>query len=132
MGILKWFRKKKEITPKILNEMMECLREDIKTTLAIEDPAEKEAAVKLILKRVDELSVVVEETMVQVDRNIKDLMGRTWWATQEAVNSDLRGLNRGREGLIAKREELGNLRVELSSYVKVDEKPADEPTEKAE
>ena len=132
MGILKWFRKKKEITPKILNEMMECLREDIKTTLAIEDPAEKEAAVKLMLKRVDELSVVVEETMVQVDRNIKDLMGRTWWATQEAVNSDLRGLNRGREGLIAKREELGNLRVELSSYVKVDEKPADEPTEKAE
>ena len=132
MGILKWFRKKKEITPKILNEMMECLREDIKTTLAIEDPAEREAAVKLMLKRIDELSVVVEETMVQVDRNIKDLMGRTWWATQEAVNSDLRGLNRGREGLIAKREELGNLRVELSSYVKVDEKPADEPTEKAE
>ena len=132
MGILKWFRKKKEITPKILNEMMECLREDIKTTLAIEDPAEREAAVKLMLKRVDELSVVVEETMVQVDRNIKDLMGRTWWATQEAVNSDLRGLNRGREGLIAKREELGNLRVELSSCVKVDEKPADEPTEKAE
>ena len=54
MGILKWFRKKKEITPKILNEMMECLREDIKTTLAIEDPAEKEAAVKLMLKRVEE------------------------------------------------------------------------------
>ncbi len=130
MGILKWFRRKKEITPKILNEMMECLRDDIKTAVAIEDPAERDAAIKLMLKRVDELSVVVETTMVQVDKNIDDLTGRTWWATQEAVNRDLMGLRRGKEGLIAKREELSGMKVELSSYVKVDEKPGDEPTAK--
>jgi hypothetical protein len=106
------------------------LRDDIKTAMAIEDPAERDAAIKLMLKRVDELSVVVETTMVQVDKNIDDLTGRTWWATQEAVNRDLMGLRRGKEGLIAKREELSGMKVELSSYVKVDEKPGDEPTAK--
>ena len=132
MGILNWFRRKKEITPAILNNMMSCLKEDIKTALAIEDPAKREEAVKLMLKRVDELEVLVDETMVQVDKNIKDLSGRTWWATQEAVNSDLRGLRRGKESLVAKKGELGGMRAELTGQVKVEEKPSDEPTEKSE
>ena len=132
MGILNWFRRKKEITPAILNDMMTCLKNDVKTALAIADPAEREAAVKLMLKRVDELSVIVEETMVKVDANIEDLMGRTWWASQEAVARDLRGLRNGKQGLLTKREELAGMKAELSGKTKVEEKPADEPTEKAE
>ena len=118
MGILNWFRRKKEITPAILNDMMTCLKNDVKTALAIADPAEREAAVKLMLKRVDELSVIVEETMVKVDANIEDLMGRTWWASQEAVARDLRGLRNGKQGLLTKREELAGMKAELSGKTK--------------
>ena len=102
---------------KQIAEMMDKLRADMKTGLAISDKTERADAVKALDLRVDEISVIVDETLAQVEKNIKELSGSTWWAVRDAVNTDLRGLNRGKEHLIATKAELGEMKKALNGTV---------------
>ena len=119
MGFFDRFKKKKELTPAALRETMAKLKNDLETVAAIEDVAQRENAAKGLLIEVEQTKTIVQETLTKVEANIDDLMGRTgWWATQEAVNSDLRGLRRGRETLLATKDELEKMSNKIIDVLK--------------
>lgn len=127
MGFFDLFKRKKEITPAVLRAMMQKLRDDIKATMGIENETEREDAIKALLLRVEETDVIVDKTLAKVEANIEDLRGRTFWASMEAVNSDLRGLSKGKENLLATKEELARMKVELSGPASEKEEEQGEP-----
>ncbi len=129
MGFFDRFKRKKEITPAMLREMMEKLRADMKIGLAIENATERKDAIKALDLRIDEISVIVDDTLAQVEKNIKELSGSTWWAVRDAVNTDLRGLSRGKETLIATKAELAKMKTDLGAPASAKEEPATEPGE---
>lgn len=106
MGFFSRFKRKKELTPAMLRETIARLQGGLDSLLAIKDEAEREEGAKVLLVDVEETKKLVQETLTKVEAEIKDLDGRDWWATQEAVNSDLRGLRRGRETLLVATQEL--------------------------
>lgn len=118
MGFFDRFKKKKELTPAALRETMAKLKNDLETVAAIEDVAQRENAAKGLLIEVEQTKTIVQETLTKVEADIKDLEGRDWWATQEAVNSDLRGLRRGKQTLLAATEELEKMSNKIIDVLK--------------
>ena len=118
MGFFDRFKKKKELTPAALRETMAKLKNDLETVAAIEDVAQREDAAKGLLIEVEQTKTIVQETLTKVEADIKDLEGRDWWATQEAVNSDLRGLRRGKQTLLAATEELEKMSNKIIDVLK--------------
>jgi len=118
MGFFDRFKKKKELTPAALRETMAKLKNDLETVAAIEDVTQREDAAKGLLIEVEQTKTIVQETLTKVEANIKDLEGRDWWATQEAVNSDLRGLRRGKQTLLTATEELEKMSNKIIDVLK--------------
>ena len=118
MGFFDRFKKKKELTPAALRETMAKLKNDLETVAAIEDVTQREDAAKGLLIEVEQTKTIVQETLTKVEADIKDLEGRDWWATQEAVNSDLRGLRRGKQTLLAATEELEKMSNKIIDVLK--------------
>ncbi|MBQ7917657.1 MAG: hypothetical protein IJ310_02435 [Clostridia bacterium] len=118
MGFFDRFKKKKELTPAALRETMAKLKNDLETVAAIEDVGQREEAAKGLLIEVEQTKTIVQETLTKVEANIKDLEGRDWWATQEAVNSDLRGLRRGKQTLLTATEELEKMSNKIIDVLK--------------
>jgi len=118
MGFFDRFKKKKELTPAALRETMAKLKNDLETVAAIEDVTQREDAAKGLLIEVEQTKTIVQETLTKVEADIKDLEGRDWWATQEAVNSDLRGLRRGKQTLLTATEELEKMSNKIIDVLK--------------
>ena len=118
MGFFDRFKKKKELTQAALRETMAKLKNDLETVAAIEDVGQREEAAKGLLIEVEQTKTIVQETLTKVEANIKDLEGRDWWATQEAVNSDLRGLRRGKQTLLTATEELEKMSNKIIDVLK--------------
>ena len=119
MGFFDRFKKKKPLTPAELRETLAKLRESVAAAALITDTTERDNECKRLLISIDQTLTRVNTTLASVEADLEDLMGRSgWWATQDAVNSDIRGLRRGRETLIAAKEELTNLSNQLISIIK--------------
>jgi uncharacterized protein with GYD domain len=104
------------------------IKGDYDAIVKIEDPEQREAEAKILLMTVEQTKVVVKETLTNLEKELADLMERTgWWATQDAVNSDIRGLRNGRERLLAAMEELEKYSTKIIDIFKG--KISTEPTE---
>ena len=104
----------KNMTPALLNEMVNDLAGDVEQVLAMEDANEREVAISEVLEGIADVGGIIDEVMENVDKQIEDLSKSNFWMTQELVSSDLRGLKRGRDSLIQKKNELEQLKSKLT------------------
>lgn len=104
----------KNMTPALLKEMVNDLAGDVEQVLAIEDANEREFAISEVLEGIADVGGIIDEVMENVDKQIEDLSKSNFWMTQELVSSDLRGLQRGRDSLIRKKNELEQLKSKLT------------------
>ena len=118
MGFFDRFKRKKPLTPAELREIMEKLSVEIGDALFIADPSKKDEECKRLLIVVDQTMARVKATLASVEADLEDLMGRTWWATQEAVGRDIRGLRKGRETLLAAQEELSKMNDQIFAVIR--------------
>ena len=114
--------------PKVLKDMVEALREDVKFSLSIKDKAEREEAVKLATARLAEVEGIVDDVLENVEKNIQDSMdGLDSWLSREAHARDLSGLRKGKATLLSMKEDLGGMKSELNGTQKEQEAPQSEP-----
>ena len=118
MGFFDRFKRKKPLTPAELKGILETLRTEIGDALFIADTAKKDEECKRLLIVVDQTMARVKTTLASVEADLEDLMGRSWWATQEAVSSDIRGLRKGRETLLAAQEELSKMNDQIFAVIR--------------
>lgn len=125
MGFLDLFKKKKkEITPEQLKEMMNDVREKCEFVKAIEDESVKTPQAEAFVAQALQVYAVVEETLASVEKHLQDLAGDGWWATAEVRGRDYVGLSNGKKTLLSYRAELENMVKEFSV-----EKPAEKKQE---
>ena len=123
-NLCEWFIEKKEqikrnhliknITPKALRDMIAGLKEEADRILEIENEFERETELANLKNTYGEVESIVNDVLVHVLKQIDDLSGRNgFWATQDAVNSDLRGLQKGKDTLIAMKNDLSKFKTDV-------------------
>lgn len=127
MGFFDLFRRKKEVTPAMLREMMKELREGIELAVAIENADEKKLAIEEMISRVANTMGIVDETLLKVEKEMASLTKRDFWLASELIDGDLSRLQKGKNFLMRTKEELKKMNIDLSALVgiKVEEKPED-------
>lgn len=110
MGFFDFFKRKKEITPAEMSAMMENLRKGFEFVGQINDVETLLPQAKSLYAEILKVEPVVDSTLTMVEKNIKDLSGRNWWATAEAVGRDLAGLRRGKATLLSYKQEIETMK----------------------
>ncbi len=110
MGFFDFFKRKKEITPAEMSAMMENLRKGFEFVEQINDVETLLPQAKELYAEILKVEPIVDATLTMVEKNIKDLSGRNWWATAEAVGSDLAGLRRGKARLLSYKQEIETMK----------------------
>lgn len=110
MGFFDFFKRKKEITPDEMSAMMENLRKGFEFVGQINDVETLLPQAKSLYTEILSVEPVVDSTLTMVEKNIKDLSGRNWWATAEAVGRDLAGLRRGKATLLSYKQEIETMK----------------------
>lgn len=110
MGFFDFFKRKKEITPDEMSAMMENLRKGFEFVGQINDVETLLPQAKSLYAEILKVEPVVDSTLTMVEKNIKDLSGRNWWATAEAVGRDLAGLRRGKSTLLSYKQEIETMK----------------------
>ena len=108
--------------PKVLTEMVEALKEDVKFALSIKDEDERNKAIKVAGERLAEVESIVDDVLENVEKHIKESKeGLDSWLTRDAHAQDLRGLNRGKARLLTMKADIGGLKGELSGSKEMEE-----------
>ena len=110
MGFFDFFKRKKEITPAEMSAMMENLRKGFEFVEQINDVETLLPQAKELYAEILKVEPIVDATLTMVEKNIKDLSGRNWWATAEAVGRDLAGLRRGKATLLSYKQEIETMK----------------------
>lgn len=110
MGFFEIFKRKKEITPQEMAEMMKGLKERFEFIKKIDSVEALLPQAQALYAEIAKVEPVVNETLVSVEKHIGDLSGRTWWATAEANGKDLAGLRRGRQSLLTYKQEIDEMK----------------------
>lgn len=110
MGFFDFFKRKKEITPAEMSAMMENLRKGFEFVGQINDVETLLPQAKSLYAEILKVEPIVDSTLTMVEKNIKDLSGRNWWATAEAIGRDLAGLRRGKATLLSYKQEIETMK----------------------
>ena len=122
MGFLDLFKKKKkQITPQELRDIMNDLRSKYNFVKAIEKEELREPQAKALIAQAGEVYATVQEILKSVEKQLQELSGSGWWATAEARGRDYMGLSKGRESLLSYKAEIENMVKEISSNKKLEE-----------
>ena len=101
--------------PRVLKEMIADLEEDVEFALSIEDEAERKDAIKGASARLVEVESIVDDVLKNVEKHMgESLEGAKNWLSGEAHMRDYSGLSRGKALLMNMKDELGDMKDELS------------------
>lgn len=104
----------KNMTPGILKDMVNDLAYDVEIVLAIEDKTQREAALKEVLICIEDLNSIIDEVLANVNNSINELSSGGSWMTQEINNSDLRRLQKGKDLLYQRKNDVEKLRAKVT------------------
>ena len=104
----------KNMTPKILEEMLDDLTYDVGIVLSIKDDVQREVSKKEVLLSVDDLDSIIDEVLANVNKKIEELASSDSGLTQEISNSDLRNLQRGKDILYQRKNDVEKLRAKIT------------------
>ena len=104
----------KNMTPGILKDMVNDLAYDVEIVLAIEDKTQREAALKEVLICIEDLNSIIDEVLANVNDSINEFSSADSWMTQELYNRDLKILQKRKDNLYLRKNEVEKLRAKVT------------------